>query len=96
MSQLLTWILHTHSPGIIAMFYSTGLSIQKHGEWMGREQSRTGILIWRIAIELWECPQPGNREWPVLVEGLWYPQPVLRVGGKLDRAALIYFNAAGA
>ena len=45
MPYLKTWNLCMHSPSIITMLYSMGLSIHMHGECIGREQSRMSILI---------------------------------------------------
>ena len=41
MSYLITWNPHIHSPRIMTMLYSIGLSISR--DCMGREQSRIGF-----------------------------------------------------
>ena len=48
MAHLMTWNSRIHSPSIITLPYSMGFSIHMHGECMGREQSRIGIIIWLI------------------------------------------------
>ena len=41
----MTWASHTHSPAAAMIAYSMANSKHKHGECMGREQSRIGIII---------------------------------------------------
>ena len=45
MSYLLTWGSRIYSPATARMAYSMANTKHKHGECMGREQSRIGILI---------------------------------------------------
>ena len=48
MSYLMTWNLRIHSPATAMMALSMANSRRMHGECMGWEQSRIGILIQSI------------------------------------------------